>query len=58
MSPDDVIQLSRMQFAITALFHFIFVPLTHGAIVYFSHHGICLRDDGQAHIQRYGEILG
>jgi cytochrome d ubiquinol oxidase subunit I len=30
MSPDDVIQLSRMQFAITALFHFIFVPLTMG----------------------------
>ena len=30
MSPDDVIQLSRMQFAITAMFHFIFVPLTMG----------------------------
>jgi len=30
MSPDDVVQLSRLQFAITALYHFIFVPLTMG----------------------------
>ena len=26
----DVVELSRLQFALTALYHFIFVPLTLG----------------------------
>ncbi len=26
----DVVQLSRLQFALTALYHFLFVPLTLG----------------------------
>ena len=30
MIPDEVIDLSRLQFAITALYHFLFVPLTLG----------------------------
>ena len=30
MIPDDVIDISRLQFAATALFHFLFVPLTLG----------------------------
>src|SRR5437868_9790611 len=31
MSPlDDVVSLSRLQFAATALYHFLFVPLTLG----------------------------
>ena len=29
----DVIDLSRWQFALTALYHFLFVPLTLGLIV-------------------------
>jgi cytochrome d ubiquinol oxidase subunit I len=30
MSGDDVVTLSRLQFAITAMYHFLFVPLTLG----------------------------
>ncbi|GAB3248203.1 cytochrome ubiquinol oxidase subunit I [Chitinimonas naiadis] len=30
ISPDDVVNLSRLQFALTAMFHFLFVPLTLG----------------------------
>ncbi|MFM5019082.1 cytochrome ubiquinol oxidase subunit I [Aeromonas veronii] len=30
INPDDVISLSRLQFGATALFHFLFVPLTLG----------------------------
>jgi cytochrome bd-type quinol oxidase subunit 1 len=26
----DIVELSRLQFAVTALYHFIFVPLTLG----------------------------
>ncbi len=30
MMPDDVVDISRLQFAVTALYHFLFVPLTLG----------------------------
>ena len=30
MSAVDVVDLSRLQFAVTALYHFLFVPLTLG----------------------------
>ena len=30
MSEFDVVQLSRLQFALTAMYHFLFVPLTLG----------------------------
>ncbi len=30
MIPEEVVDLSRLQFAITALYHFLFVPLTIG----------------------------
>ena len=30
MIPDDVVDISRLQFAVTALYHFLFVPLTLG----------------------------
>ncbi len=30
MVPDEVVDLSRLQFALTALYHFLFVPLTLG----------------------------
>ena len=29
----DIVELSRLQFAVTALYHFIFVPLTIGLSV-------------------------
>ena len=29
----DVVALSRLQFAVTALYHFLFVPLTLGPVV-------------------------
>ena len=29
----DVVMLSRLQFAVTVFFHFIFVPLTLGLVV-------------------------
>jgi len=33
MIAPDVVQLSRLQFALTALYHFLFVPLTLGLSV-------------------------
>ncbi|WP_020560083.1 cytochrome ubiquinol oxidase subunit I [Thiofilum flexile] len=30
MIPDDIVDISRLQFALTALYHFLFVPLTIG----------------------------
>ena len=30
MIPSDLVDLSRLQFALTAMYHFIFVPLTLG----------------------------
>ena len=33
MGPMDVLLLSRLQFAVTAFFHFLFVPLTLGLVV-------------------------
>lgn len=30
MFGDDIVMLSRMQFGLTALYHFLFVPLTLG----------------------------
>src|SRR5579862_7483798 len=33
MPPIDVVELSRLQFALTALYHFLFVPLTLGLSV-------------------------
>ena len=30
MIPSDLVDLSRLQFAVTAMYHFIFVPLTLG----------------------------
>jgi cytochrome d ubiquinol oxidase subunit I len=29
----DIVELSRLQFAVTALYHFLFVPLTLGLAV-------------------------
>ncbi len=35
----DVVSLSRLQFALTALYHFLFVPLTLGLVVDARDHG-------------------
>ncbi len=32
----DVVDLSRLQFALTAMYHFLFVPLTLGMVLPFS----------------------
>ena len=42
---DDIVDLSRFQFAMTAMYHFLFVPLTLGISLDFSDHGITLCDD-------------
>ena len=40
-----VVELSRLQFALTAMYHFLFVPLTLGLSLHPRHHGERLRDD-------------
>lgn len=43
----DVVMLSRLQFAVTVFFHFIFVPLTLGLVVLLAIIGDALRPHGQ-----------
>jgi cytochrome d ubiquinol oxidase subunit I len=45
MIDPDVVALSRSQFALTALYHFLFVPLHAGPVVDAGDHGSGLRDD-------------
>ena len=35
----DIVELSRLQFALTAMYHFLFVPLTLGMAFPAGHHG-------------------
>jgi hypothetical protein len=42
---DSTIELSRWQFAATAMYHFLFVPLTLGLVLDPGHHGERLCDD-------------
>lgn len=53
----DVVDLSRLQFALTAMYHFLFVPLTLG-ILSFYHYGIDVRNDEQANLQGHDQVLG
>ena len=47
--PDlELVDVSRLQFAVTAMYHFLFVPLTLGLVVDPRHHGVGLRDDRAA----------
>ena len=39
MITQEVVDLSRLQFAATAMYHFLFVPLTLGLSVPAGHHG-------------------
>jgi hypothetical protein len=41
----DVVTLSRLQFGLTALYHFLFVPLTLGLVGHFADHGVRVCDD-------------
>jgi len=43
----DIVELSRMQFALTAMIHFLFVPLTLG-LAFLLGVGLC--DDRQDHL--------
>ncbi len=53
-----VVELSRLQFALTALYHFLFVPLTLGLsfiLVIMETH---LRDDRPADLAGHYAFLG
>jgi cytochrome d ubiquinol oxidase subunit I len=41
----DVLKLSRLQFAVTAGFHFIFVPLTLGLSVLVAYMSEIVKDE-------------
>ena len=43
----DPVSLARLQFAMTALYHFLFVPLTLGLSFLLGDHGDRLCDDGR-----------
>ncbi len=52
----DVIDLSRWQFALTALYHFI-CTLTLG-LIFAGYHGNHLRGHRQNNLPRYDALLG
>jgi hypothetical protein len=54
----DVVSLSRFQFAMTALYHFLFVPLTLGLVDAPGHHGDGLRHDRPRDLAADDEVLG
>lgn len=54
----DVIDLSRWQFALTALYHFLFVPLTLGLIFLLAIMENHLRGHRQNNLPRYDALLG
>ena len=55
----DVIDLSRWQFALTALYHFLFcTPYPRGVIFLSGYHGNHLRGHRQNNLPRYDALLG
>lgn len=54
----DVIDLSRWQFALTALYHFLFVPLYPRADFFAGYHGNHLCGHRQNDLPRYDALLG
>ena len=54
----DVVELSRLQFAMTAMYHFLFVPLTLGLSIIRGDHGDGLCDDEPTRVAADDEILG
>lgn len=58
MIESSLVELSRLQFALTAMYHFLFVPLTFGFIVPGGHDGIGLCDDRQRDLSRNDPLWG
>lgn len=58
MISETLVELSRWQFAVTALFHFLFVPLNFRFNLDFVHHGVGLRDDWPRNLSRHDQVLG
>lgn len=54
----DIVALSRLQFALTALYHFIFVPLTIGLSVLLAIMETNACDDEPPHLARHDQVLG
>ncbi|VEA22026.1 cytochrome bd-II oxidase subunit I [Salmonella enterica subsp. enterica] len=54
----DVIDLSRWQFALTALYHFLFVPLTLGLIFLLAVMETIYVVTGENRLPRYDAFLG
>ena len=57
MLSTELVDLSRLQFAATAMYHYLFVPLTLG-LDDFGSNGSLLPKDRETSLQRHGEILG
>src|SRR3546814_5096359 len=58
----DVVTLSRLQFALTALYHFLFVPLTLGLVwmlaIMESVYGMTGREVWKRMVQFWGVLFG
>ena len=57
MIPSDLVDLSRLQFAVTAMYHFIFVPLTLGLSFMLVAMEVT-RPYRQGNLQRHDPLLG
>ena len=54
----DIVALSRLQFALTALYHFLFVPLTLGLSVLLAIMETVYVMTGRTDLARDDEVLG
>jgi cytochrome d ubiquinol oxidase subunit I len=54
----QLVDLSRLQFAATAMYHFLFVPLTLGMVLDAGHHGVGLCHDRQGDLQGHDPFWG
>ena len=54
----DPLILARLQFAITTVYHFFFVPLTLGLSILVAAHGNVLRAHRQRCLQAHDQVLG
>ncbi len=54
----DVVELSRLQFALTAMYHFLFVPLTLGMAFLLAIMESVYVMTLQANLQGHDKVLG
>lgn len=54
----DVVELSRLQFALTAMYHFLFVPLTLGMAFLLAIMESVYVIMRQANLQGHDKVLG